>query len=199
MVTSMKKLLRDFITGLNKFEEDEIQFIVENTDVRAFQKGEIIQREGNVCDTCYFVLKGCIRQYQLADGEERTTAFFIEGEPAVLYSSYLEQAPSAYWLVCTEDCILITGTREQEYELHRKYPKLKYLVHTLMTQDYSKIEYRMNLLNHHKPEERYRILMKMQPELLNRVPLHQIASYIGVTPESFSRIRKRLMENDKSK
>ena len=136
--------------------------------------------------------------YKLIDGNEKTTAFFVEGQAAILYSSYLEQKPSDYYLSCIEDSILTVGTREQEQELHRKYPNLEHLIYSLLPKDFTKAQEHIALLNNYNPEERYRILLQKQPELLNRVPLHQLASLIGVTPESLSRIRKRVVMKDKS-
>jgi len=72
------------------------------------------------------------------------------------------------------------------------------MVPTLMQQDYLKIEERIFVFSNHTPEERYLILMQTQPELMKRVPFHQLARYIGITPESFSRIRKIIFQNDKS-
>jgi CRP-like cAMP-binding protein len=190
-------LLTKFLTKFEKFDKNEIEAIVENTQVESFKKGTIILKEGKICNKCFFVLKGCIRQYQLINGEEKTTGFFMEGQAAVLYSSYLEKTPSEYYLSCVEDCVLTTGSREKEQKLHKQYPKLEYLVHALMPQDYAKAQERIAILSNYNPEERYLNLIKTQPELLNRVPLHQIASFIGVTPESFSRIRKRILINDK--
>ena len=193
----MKEPLRKFIAKFDTFKQEEINAIVENTQVEFFKKGFILLREGEVCEKCYFVLSGCVRQYQLVDGVEKTTAFFTEEQAAVLYSSYMNRKPSEHYLACIEDCILTTGTREQEQQLHKQYPKLEYLVHTLMPHDYLKIQERLSSLINHTPEERYLILMEDQPELINRVPLHQLASYIGVTPESFSRIRKRILIKQK--
>ena len=192
----MKEILKQFITQWEKFEESEIDAIVENTQIESFKKGTVVLEQGKVSSTCYFVLQGCLRQYKIIDGEEKTTQFFLEGQSAVLYSSYLNQLPSEFYLSCIEDCTLITGTREQELELHQKYPNLKYMTHVFMEQDYTKAEDYIRLLNSYKPEERYLRLMKTRPELLNRVPLQQLASFIGVTPESFSRIRKRILTND---
>lgn len=194
-----EEALMRFIEKFKSFNQNEINAIVENTQVEFFKKGTAILKEGEVCTKCYFVLSGCVRQYQLVNGEEKTTAFFLEGQAAVLYSSYLESSPSEYYLTCVEDCILTVGTREQERKLHKQYPKLEYLIHTLMPQDYSKVQNRLASLINNNPEERYQILMKTQPELLGRVPLNQIASYIGVTPESFSRIRKRILIKEKSR
>lgn len=193
----MRKTLAAFLTNFGKFDTVEIDAIVESIQIESFKKGTIILSEGETCEKCYFVLKGCLRQYKLVDGEEKTTGFSIEGQTAVLYSSYLAQTPSQYNLSCLEDSVLITGDRAQEQALISKHPKLEFLVHLLMPQDYARIEDRLALLHNHRPAERYRVLIETQPELLNRVPLHYLASFIGVTPESFSRIRKRFLLKQK--
>ncbi|GAB3249788.1 Crp/Fnr family transcriptional regulator [Larkinella harenae] len=186
----MENTVRWFLEKLEKFNLNEINALLEHTRIECFSKGDLIVRQGLICNTCYFVLKGCLRHYQIRDGEEKTTRFFLDGEPAVLYASYLKQT---HYLSCVEDCILLTGTREQEQELHKKHPKLENLIHTLLFRDYDKAENYIALLNGYKPEDRYLMVLKNQPELLNRALLHQIARFLGVTPESLSRIRKRIV------
>jgi len=177
---------------LATFNQAEIHAILAHTQVETFQKGQVVVTQGKHCHQCYLVVKGCLRQYQLVDGEEKTTGFFVEGEPAVMYSSYLNGQPSDYSLSCVEDCVLLSGTREQEKEMHQKHPTLAHLTFSLMLQDYQKAENYIALLNGYKPEDRYRMLLETQPKLVNRVPLHLLASFLGVTPESLSRIRKRI-------
>lgn len=193
----MKEALRKYLLKFDGFNQNEIDAIVEKTKVGFFKKGTVLLKEGELCHQCYFVLSGCLRQYQLVDGIEKTTAFFIEEQAAVMYTSYLQRKPSKNFLSCVEDCILTTGTWDEEQKLHKEFPKLAYFVRSLMPQDYSKIQERLSSLLHYSPEERYQRLMKNQPDLIGRVPLHQLASYIGVTPESFSRIRKRIMIKQK--
>ena len=135
----MKELFFTFISKFNVFTKQEIQAIVVNTKIESFKKGTVIQTEGEVCKKCYFILSGCIRQYQFVEGREKTKGFFLEEEAAVLYKSYLNKLPSHYYLSCVKDCILITGTRENEEKLHLLYPSLTHMVPTLMQQDYSKI------------------------------------------------------------
>ena len=84
----MKDSLIQFISQYDRFTQEEISAIVENTELESFKKGTIILKEGQICTKCFFVLEGCLRQYQIVNGEEKTTAFFLEGEAAVLYSSY---------------------------------------------------------------------------------------------------------------
>ena len=104
----MKDSLIRYISQFDKFTQEEINAVVENTQLEHFKKGTTILREGQICTKCFFVLKGCIRQYQIVNGEEKTTAFFFEGEAAVLYSSYLKKRPSKYYLSTLENSILTT-------------------------------------------------------------------------------------------
>ncbi|MFY0598571.1 MAG: Crp/Fnr family transcriptional regulator [Cyclobacteriaceae bacterium] len=189
----MKEMLTQFLINLDKFSRNEVNAIVEHTETESFKKGTIILKESQISNECYFVLKGCIRQYQLVNGEEKTTGFFIEGQAVVLYSSYLEKISSNYYLSCVEDSVLAIGTRGQEQELRQQYPNLEHLVYNLMSKDFIKAQEHIELLKNYSPEERYLAVMQHQPELVNRVPLHQIASLIGITPESFGRIRKRIL------
>lgn len=193
----MKHTIKPFFRRIGNFTEEEIAAIEAHTTVESFKKGSVILAEGKVCQKCYFVLEGCLRQYQLINGEEKTNGFFLEGQPAVLYSSYLNQRPSEYYVSCIEDSVLLTGTREQEAELRKNFPSLAHLTHTLIVQDHERAEKYISLLNGYKPEDRYLVLMETQPELFNRIPLHQIASFLGITPESFSRIRKRIQNHEK--
>ncbi|VXC07578.1 Cyclic nucleotide-binding protein [Flavobacterium sp. 9AF] len=190
----MEDILKLFFEKFKDLNDEETDAIAAHTELKNFKKGDIILEQGKDCNKCYFILKGCVRKYQVIDAKERTTGFFLEGNPIIFYSSYINKKPSEYYLSCLEDCTVLIGTREQELELHKKYPNIENnLIYSLMLQDYEKVENYNSLLNSYKPEERYLMLMKTQPELFNRIPLLHIASFLGVTPESYSRIRKRIM------
>lgn len=156
-------------------------------------------REGEVAKQCFFVLEGCIRQYYLVDGEEKTTAFYTEEQGAVSFTSYVNQSPATHYLSCVEDCVLIVGNPTEEQEMYRTFPKLVEFTRLLVEQDYGKTQEQFASFITSSPEKRYRDLLKDRPSLLNRVPQHQIASYLGMTPESLSRIRKRIAAKKQSK
>lgn len=193
----MEYLVQNFLEKSGTFTKEEINAVMEHMDVQHYVKGTVLSEQGRISDICYFVLKGCLRQYQQIDGDEKNTGFFLEGQTVIQYASYLRQEPAGCSVACLEDSILLTGTRKQEQELHRLYPGLHYLTHVLMVEDYKRNEEYLSMLNGYKPEDRYRIMLEKQPELFQRVSLHQMASFLGISPESFSRIRKRVQSRDR--
>lgn len=194
----MKNKIRAYFSQFDDLLAEEIEAIVAHTELIDFKKSSTILREGQISTHCYFIVEGCIRQYQIVNGEEKTNAFFTENQAVISYSSYMEATPSDFYLSCLEDCQLIVGSREQEQILYQKYPRLQNLLNILMPQDFSKTQKHLASMLSHNPEERYLSLLKNEAALLQRVPLQYIASYIGITPESLSRIRKRIISKDKS-
>lgn len=79
----MKEIATQLIKKLNLFNAQETDAILAHTAVETFKKGDLIAKEGKTSDKCYLVLKGCLRQYQIIDGQEKTTNFFLEGQPGV--------------------------------------------------------------------------------------------------------------------
>lgn len=185
----------ELIQSLSKYvdlSEDLIAAIEESTIIRRYQKGTILLKEGHYCNECYFILKGCIRAYCLKDGEEITTEFYTEDQ-VVLLSIYGKQIESSITLECSEDTIVSFGTPEFEKVMYQKYPILiafnSAMAEILMAQ-YQDTHTEFKLTS---PEERYLNLLKTRPDLIQRVPLHQIASYLGMKPETLSRIRRRIV------
>jgi CRP-like cAMP-binding protein len=188
----MTSELLQYISQFPHLSEEEIKEIADNILVQTFKKGVILLKEGDTADICFFVLKGCVRQYHLVDNEEKTTAFFTEEQAVVSFASYSQQLPSKHYWSCVEDSVLVVGSLDHEQEMYQKFPKLAAITRALMEQDFGKTQSAFAAFMTSSPEERYRKLLTDRPNLLGRVPQHQIASYLGVTPESLSRIRKRI-------
>lgn len=182
------------LPGLDALPEEEAKEIAAQIPVESYAKGTLLLKAGELSSICYFVLKGCIRQYSIIDGEEKTTAFYTEQQAAVPFASHAQQAPSGYYLLCAEDCLLVVGDMSQEQDMYARYPKLLAITRHMMEQDFGKTQEAFSRFITSSPEERYLNLMETRPDLFLRVPQHQIASYLGMTPESLSRIRKRTMK-----
>jgi len=172
---------------------DEAAIIDELIPVKQFPKGSILLKEGDIAHTAYYVLKGLVRAYMIKDdGEERTTRFMVEKEPCVNLDSYVNQIPSMYYLECMEDCELSVVEREKEGELAKRYPPYQELCKVDIEKQFGKAQNELASFIVSKPEERYLELQEDRPDLIQRVPQYHLASYLGITPESLSRMRKRL-------
>lgn len=187
----MKEEFRAFIKSFPFLNPDEVDIIVEHTVLKTFPKGTVLLREGMVCLECYAVVRGCVREYYLKDGLEKTTAFFTEGQSVNSFSSYANQVPSKHFLECAEDCLLTIGNQSLVDQMCERIPRLTEFIKNEVEKDAGELQERMASFMTSSPEERYKDLLENNPSLMNRVPQHQIASYLGVTPESLSRIKKR--------
>lgn len=189
----MHEELRKFVNSFGILTEEEVSMIVDNANIQYFKKGAILLREGQVAKECFFVLKGLVREYYIVDGEERSTNFFTELEPVNSFTSHTAKKPSRHFLVCAEDCVLTVGNDSLEQEMCRRIPRLETIIKEEVEKETGKMQDDLAKLLTSTPEELYLDLVENRPDLLNRIPQHQIASYIGVKPETLSRIRKRLL------
>ncbi|WP_442587259.1 Crp/Fnr family transcriptional regulator [Pedobacter sp. AW31-3R] len=147
---------------------------------------------GSIENRLYFVIKGVLRLYCINTKEEETTTFiFSEGNFASCYESFLTGQPSEQGLETLEDCILLVIDKAAFDSLHQSMPKMNLL--TRMIADKRFINSQKVFIGHitRSPEERYLDFEQDHGQLLLRVPLNIIASYLGITPVSLSRIRKR--------
>ncbi|MGY5355568.1 Crp/Fnr family transcriptional regulator [Wenyingzhuangia sp. IMCC45467] len=190
----MKAALRQFIESFQFLTPDEVTIIVDNTVLRNPKKGEILLREGEVSGECYAVVKGCIREYIIKDGVEKTISFFTEGDPVNAFSSEVTGCPSKSYFECLEDCIVTVGNDSLIDTMIERVPRLEKLIRREVEKEAGKVQDRMADFMISTPEERFITLINTQPNLIHRVPQVLIASYIGVTPESYSRIKKRVFK-----
>jgi CRP-like cAMP-binding protein len=187
----MKNEFRAFISNFPFLNAEETEIIVENTIIREFKKGYILLEEGTISKECYAIIKGSVREYYIKDGLEKTTAFFTEGQSVNSFSSYTNEVPSKHFLECAENCLLTVGNQSLVDQMCERLPRLNEFIKSEVEKDAGALQERMASFMISSPEERFLDLMENNPSLMNRFPQHQIASYLGVTPESLSRIKKR--------
>ena len=189
----MQDILFDFISKYISLTEDEKNAIVSLDIFRSVKKGTTLLKEGQQSKDNYFVLKGCIRKYYIIEGEEKTTAFFTEMEGLTPHCA-INNAPSEYFVSCVEDTILIVSNADMGVEINSKFPKFEIMCRILSEELLAKQQINFDEFKTSSPEQRYQNLLKNRPDLIQRVPQHQLASYLGIKPQSLSRLRARILE-----
>ncbi len=192
----MQDILFEYLSKYVPLTEEEKKAISSLDIVRAVKKGTILLKKGQITKNSFFVLKGCIRTFYIIDGEEKTTAFYTEME-GITPHCVLNNAPSEYFIGCVEDCILSISNANMEIEMNKKFPKFETLCRILSEERLAKQQLDFDEFKTSSPEQRYLNLLEKRPDLIQRVPQHQLASYLGITPQSLSRIRARILEKDK--
>lgn len=192
----MQDILFDFISKYISLTEDEKNAIVSLDIFRSVKKGTTLLEAGQKSKDSYFVLKGCIRTYYIIDGEEKTTAFYTEMDP-LTPQCVINKAPSDYFIDCVEDSILLISNSDMEAEINGKFPKFDVMCRMLSEELLVKHQIDFAEFKTSSPEQRYLTLIQKRPDLIQRVPQHQLASYLGIKPQSLSRLRARILEKSK--
>lgn len=147
--------------------------------------------EGKISKTIFIVEKGCLRTWVNNNGKDITTQFFFEGQSVSSIESFRTSQPSLYSIESIEPCTIQTISQKDFQWALNESPVLKNEMEDHLFKRFIQIQ--KFLLSHLRdtPEQRYKELLKEHPEIIQRVPQHYIASYLGITPVSLSRIRNR--------
>lgn len=187
---TMNRLVKYF-SNIKALSPAEIHALEESMEILSFGKGKCVKAAGGMSGDTFFVLKGCVRQYIVKDGEEKTTDIFTEDQ-WIISSNDPQPDMFPYNLVCMEDSDLVIGNEDKAQKLFEQFPHFESLARTVMEKTYA-AQTKLMISNHtDSAEERYLKLLHSRPDIFQRVPQYHIASYLGVQPESLSRIRKRL-------
>ena len=188
----MASKLIEFISKFVSLDDKEKEAIYTLIEVKTYKKGHLLLREGMISHVSYFNIKGCVRLFYAIGGEEKTTFFYTENKFITSLRSFIDRQPSDHYLECIEECTLALIPYEIEKKLLKKFPKLESFARIILEQELGSYQEMLSSYIISNPEQRYLNLLKKDSELLQRVPLFQLASYIGVKAESLSRIRNRI-------
>lgn len=188
----MQDQLIAYFSAIMPLTAEEIAGIRESMCIRTFKKGTVLLKEGQIAKECYFVLKGCVRQYYVVEGEEKTANFFTENQWVVSVNSFMNKTPANHYFDCTAETTLVIGTEQKENDLYSQFPKFEKLARIALEKGFGEQQEIVATRVTDSPEQRYLQLLTDRPELVQSVPQYQLASYLGIKPESLSRIRKRI-------
>ncbi len=189
------KLINHFLK-ITELSDEEIKAITDTMDIKEIKKGSYLIKTGQRNKDSYFVLSGLIRQYKVKNGEEITTDFYTEDQWIIHFTSFEENPVAENNLICEETSFVVVGNEKKAQALFQQFPRLETISRIVMETVFAEKQKMLSSYLTETPEQRYLTLLKDRPDLLQSVPQYQIASYIGVKPESLSRIRKRLTLTD---
>ncbi|KXY44695.1 Crp/Fnr family transcriptional regulator [Bacillus mycoides] len=191
----MKEILMKYMTNLTTLSAEQQRMIVEELQIEEYKKGTVLLGQGDVPSKCYFVLKGCVRQHCIDEsGKEVTSNFYTEEQAIANFNHHKQDKLSPHTLTCLEDCLVVVGDLYSEKDMYKKYSQLEEMTRQMIEYNFGEVQEELTLFITSTPEERYKSLLQKRPHLIDRVPQYQLASYLGITPESLSRIKKRLKQ-----
>ncbi|HAE35137.1 MAG: Crp/Fnr family transcriptional regulator [Chitinophagales bacterium] len=176
--------------NLDDAQRQYIHGLLEQREVR---KKDHLFRAGQICRYEYYVVRGCLRVYFLDDhGSEVNLMFPVEDWWLGDLISFTEQTPSALYVEALEDSQLLMINKENKESLYEKIPAFERMFRVLILRNLAVLQHRLIATISHSAEERYLAFIERYPDIPQRIPQHHIASYLGVSPEFLSKIRKKL-------
>jgi CRP-like cAMP-binding protein len=189
----MEDLFIRHLTAYEHLTDSEVEAILDKTDVVTLEKDDAILKEGDTCKAVALVLSGIMMYYKITEtGEEKVYDFAIENDWVSQYQSMITQTPSPLSIRAIEKTTLYSISAENLQWLYRNVPVFGNIARQIVEKAFIYNLKRTDDLQNLKAEDRYENLLKANPELLQRVPQYYIAGFLGIAPQSLSRIRKNI-------
>jgi len=175
-----------------EIQEEEWDVLQQKFTIQRLKKGAFLIRNGEICQQVSFINKGMLRMFYLIDGKETCKAFVCENEYFSSYGSFLTRRPSAENIDALEDCELVNLSFDDMQELYKSSQVFGTFGRKVAEMLLIMMSSQNNRLLTMTPEERYQSVIQCQPFIIQRVPQYMIASFIGITPEHLSRLRRKM-------
>lgn len=184
-----------FYNSVVPLTKEEEEILISKLEVLHFDKKSLIIEKDATSNYVYFVNKGILRSYYLKEGEEVTTQFYFPNSYCASYSSFLTRTKGRLNVDCLEDVELLALSFENVQHLYKTYPTFNTFGRRVSEFLYIEFYERFSSFMLDDAKSRYLDLMMKRPEVLKTVPNYMIASYIGITPESLSRLKRQIIKD----
>jgi CRP-like cAMP-binding protein len=186
------KALKASLLAFSPIEEEALEDIVSKFKEEHFKKKVVVERSGNTYKKLYFIEKGLARLYYSREGKDITGWFSKEGDFITANDSFFQKKPSLLNLEFIEDSIVYSITVEEIERLFDKYHQFERFGRILTYQLLGDLSEKMYSILFQSAEKRYQLLMTHDPEIVVRAPLGDIATFLGISQETLSRIRGQM-------
>ncbi|GAB5564604.1 MAG: Crp/Fnr family transcriptional regulator [Winogradskyella sp.] len=183
----------DYINHYISLTEAEEALLLSKVIPRSYLKHQFIVQQGDVCKSANFIVSGCTKMFYMdADGQEHVVMFAIEDWWSSDLGSFITQSPADYNVQCLEPCEVIQFTYDNLEILYKELPKLERLFRKIVERAFVASQKRIIRNFSLSAKERYQIFRTTYPKIDQRVPQYMIASYLGITKEFLSKIKREL-------
>ena len=187
----MKEQIKNYLNNYLEFNDAEVDEFCSKLKLKTFQKKEYILREGEICKSNYFIKSGLVRSFYIdKKGNEKITQFAIENWWITNFESLIKKSPSLSYIQAIEKTELLTLNNTDLQKLYISLPKLERLFRIITENMLIDIQRRSDIYLQMKSKDRYLDLINTCPDFAQRVPQYMIASYLEITPEYLSTLRK---------
>ncbi len=187
MSSELKKFFHDYVP----LPDAELEDIVSKFRKKKVRKNEFVLMQGEICKDLIFVQSGCLRLYYLQDEMEVSVWFALKHSSAIEIYSFISETPTNYFLQAIEDSEVLYLPKAELNKLYVTHPKMQEMMRKFWEDVILHLLQRFTALQRDSAEQRYLDLLN-KPELLQSIPQKYLASFIGVTPTSLSRIKKNI-------
>ena len=188
----MQAAIQRYFNRYIPFNDEETRFFCSYLQPKTFRKKEYLLREGQICHYQFFILEGLVRHFYIdSKGQEQTTQFGIENWWVTNMESFLRQCSSELSIQAIEETTALLLTKRDLEYLYQKLPKLERAFRIITENMLIAIQRRNAFHWYMKSEDKYDMVRAHLPEFLQRVPQYMVASYLGMTPEHYSTVRKK--------
>lgn len=190
----MNTKLSTFITKYVNLSDGELESITSKFKSKTIKKNSYLLEKGSICKDIVFVNKGCLRLFYLQDGIEISVWFAFEQSSAIEIYSFISENPTNYFLQAIEDSEVLYLSKTELNKLYLQHPKMQEMMRNFWEDVILNLIDRFTALQTDSAEKRYLDLLS-KPAYLETIPQKYLASFIGVTPTSLSRIRKQIIKS----
>jgi CRP-like cAMP-binding protein len=188
----MPERLASHIRKFVSLSDERLVEILSCFEVEEIPKKQLLLREGQRCDRHYFVLEGCMRLFFInARGIEDTTQFAIEGWWMTDNNAFERRAAAGFYIQTIERCRLASLSYDAQEAMLARYPEMERYFRCVFQRAFAALQFRVRYLHEMSKEDAYKNFIAAQPGFAQRVPQYLLASYLGLTPEYLSEIRRR--------